>query len=63
MGKFQEGDRVRKIRGSSWQGRVCGSYSTKLTPDGIAVESEREEGNVQIYPSAAFELVPITDQS
>lgn len=55
MGKFDIGDRVRKIRGSSWQGRVVGTYSTSLTPEGYAVESEREPGSVQIYPAAALE--------
>ena len=56
--KFKRGDRVRKISGSSWQGRVCGEYSTSLTPEGYAVESEREPGSVQIYPAAALEFVP-----
>jgi hypothetical protein len=56
----QIGDRVRKKSGSSWQGRIVGSYSTKLTPIGWAVESEREPGSVQIYPEAALEPVPDT---
>lgn len=51
------GTRVRKPRGSSWQGRVVGYYSTSLTPEGYAVESEREPGSVQIYPRAALELM------
>lgn len=51
------GTRVRKKRGSSWQGRVVGFYSTSLTPEGYAVESEREPGNVQIYPYAALEMI------
>lgn len=59
MPKFKIGDRVRKIKGSSWQGRVCGTYSTSLTLEGYAVESEREPGSVQIYPAAALELVSI----
>lgn len=53
--KFQWGDRVTKIKGSSWTGRVCGIYSTPLTPIGYAVESENEPGSVQIYPEAALE--------
>ena len=53
--KFGLGDRVRKPKGSSWQGRVVGFYSTELTPIGYAVESEREPGSVQIYPEAALE--------
>lgn len=58
---FRIGDRVRKRKGSSWQGRVCGTYSTSLTPVGYCVESERELGSVQIYPEAALELVPEGD--
>lgn len=49
------GDLVRKVRGSQWHGRVVGWYSTELTPEGYAVESERESGSVQIYPVAALE--------
>lgn len=59
MAKFKIGDRVRKIKGSSWLGRVCGTYSTSLTPVGYAVESEREPGSVQIYPEVALESCPI----
>lgn len=55
-GRFKFGDRVQKRTGSSWHGVVVGWYSTKLTPVGYAVESEREPGSVQIYPDAA--LVP-----
>lgn len=55
--KFKEGDRVRKKRGASWQGRVCGFYSTDLTPVGYCVESEKERFSVQIYPENALELV------
>lgn len=54
-GKFYLEDRVRKIKGASWQGKVVGFYSTMLTPIGYAVESEREPGSVQIYPEAALE--------
>lgn len=55
--KFQIGDRVCKISGSSWQGLIVGTYSTTLTPEGYCVESEREPGSVQIYPAKALELV------
>lgn len=54
--KFQLGDRVTKIKGSRWTGRVVGTYSTKLTPEGCCVESETETGSVQIYPAAALEI-------
>lgn len=54
---FKIGDRVRKVKGSRWQGLIVGAYSTSLTPQGYAVESETEHGSVQIYPAAALELV------
>jgi Lar family restriction alleviation protein len=52
--KFKLGDRVTKIKGSSWTGHVVGFYSTALTPIGYAVESENEPGSVQIYPESAL---------
>ena len=55
--KFKRGDHVRKRSGSEWQGHVVGEYSTKLTPEGYAVESDTHAGSVQIYPAAALELV------
>lgn len=55
MKKFQIGDYVRKKSGSSWHGRVCGTYCTELTPEGYAVESFTEKGSVQIYPATALE--------
>ncbi|GEM_PF-5102696 len=57
QGKFRMGDRVRKTSGSEWQGRICGTYSTPLTPEGYAVESEAHAGSVQIYPAKALEAV------
>lgn len=54
--KFKYNDRVTKIKGSNWTGRVVGFYSASLTPMGYAVESETERGSVQIYPEAALEL-------
>jgi len=53
-GLFKIGDRVTKRSGSSWTGYVVGTYSTKLTPEGYAIESENEPGSVQIYPAAAL---------
>ena len=38
---FGLGDRVRKKSGAAWQGQVVGWYSTKLTPEGYAVEFSR----------------------
>jgi len=54
---FALGDRVRKKSGAAWQGRIVGWYSTLLTPEGYAVESEAHPGSVQIYPVAALERV------
>lgn len=55
--KYMLGDRVKKIKGSSWQGNIVGFYTTSLTRTGYAVESENERGSVQIYPEAALERV------
>lgn len=55
LSKFKLGDTVRKTKGSQWHGTVVGTYSTKLTPEGYAVESSTEIGSVQIYPAAALE--------
>ena len=55
---FSLGDHVHKIKGAQWRGRVVGFYSTKLTPEGYAVESDTEKGSVQIYPAAALEKTP-----
>lgn len=56
---FNIGDLVTKRTGSEWSGRVCGFYSTTLTPDGVCVESEHHAGSVQIYPAKALALVSI----
>lgn len=57
-GKFRLGQRVNKIKGSSWTGRIVGFYSSSLTHFGYCVESEKEVGSVQIYPEGALELTP-----
>jgi dihydrofolate reductase (trimethoprim resistance protein) len=54
---FLLGERVRKKSGAAWQGKIVGWYSTKLTPQGYAVESEFHAGSVQIYPASALERV------
>lgn len=54
---FALGDRVQKKSGAAWQGQVVGWYSTKLTPEGYAVESEFHPGSVQIYPVTALERI------
>lgn len=56
-GKFALGDRVAKINGAHWYGRVVGTYSTTLTPEGYCVESAYHMGSVQIYPAAALKAV------
>jgi R67 dihydrofolate reductase len=53
--KFKLGDKVRKTKGSQWHGKIVGTYSTELTPEGYAVESFTEKGSVQIYPASALE--------
>lgn len=53
--RWNLGDKVRKKRGSSWRGVVCGFYSTKHTPIGYAVDSAFEPGSVQVWPEAALE--------
>jgi hypothetical protein len=55
--KFRRGDRVRKVSGSQWAGIVVGEYSTALTPEGYAVESESHAGSVQIYPARALAAI------
>ena len=52
---FAMGEKVRKVRGSQWHGRIVGWYATELTPEGYAVESDTERGSVQIYPASALE--------
>jgi dihydrofolate reductase (trimethoprim resistance protein) len=52
---YDLGDCVKKKSGSEWEGKVVGFYSTKLTPEGYAVESMAHEGSVQIYPVNALE--------
>jgi hypothetical protein len=56
MLRFKVGDRVTKIKGSSWTGHIVGWYSTSLTPHGIVVESENEPGSCQLYPEMALAL-------
>ena len=55
--KFRRGDRVRKVSGSEWVGTIVGEYSTALTPEGYAVESESHAGSVQIYPARALAAI------
>ena len=62
MAKFKIGDRVKKKSGSEWQGHIVGWYSTTLTIEGYAVESEAHKGSVQIYPASALELVVQDDK-
>ena len=57
MAKFKIGDRVKRSPGSEWQGRIVGWYSTTLTIEGYAAESETHRGGVQIYPASALVLV------
>ena len=38
--KFKLGDRVRKTKGSEWQGKIIGTYSKRAYTGGYCVESE-----------------------
>lgn len=53
---FDIGDRVHKVSGSHWEGKIVGFYVTELTPIGYAIESEIHRGSVQIYPEKAIAL-------
>lgn len=55
--KYSFGETVRKKKGSQWEGRIVGFYTTDLTPIGYAVESTAHKGSVQIYPEAALATV------
>lgn len=55
--KFAIGERVRKTKGSEWQGIIVGWYSTKYTKNGYVVESEFHIGSCQIYPESALEKI------
>jgi len=59
--EYRLNDRVRKKKGSSWQGHIVGFYQTRLTPEGYCIESEREPGSVQLYPLEAIESVPFNE--
>lgn len=54
-GLFTEGDKVEKISGSWWAGNVVGFYSTQQTPIGYAVQLNKPNGPVQIYPANALQ--------
>ena len=52
--KFKIGDLVYKPKGSWWEGRVVGFYSTEQTPVGYCVQLDKPNGPVQIYPESAL---------
>lgn len=56
-GQFRVGERVTKVKGSSWTGKIVGVYTSSLTENGYCVESEKEPGSVQIYPETALRLL------
>lgn len=55
---FKRDDHVRKTSGSWWEGRVVGFYATADNPDGVAVQLDKPNGPVQIYPAKALEHSP-----
>lgn len=60
--KWDIGTRLTKKSGSKWTGKVVGFYSTALTAEGYAIESETETGSVQIYPAAALSPTPMNGE-
>lgn len=58
--EFSLGDRVFKPKGSWWEGKIVGFYSTAQTPRGYAVQLQTRDDNgpVQIYPESALEYRP-----
>lgn len=52
--KFKFGQKVKKISGSMWHGKVVGFYTTELNNHGYNVESSSEVGSVQNYPEKAL---------
>ena len=55
-GTFNLGDYVQKKSGAEFEGRIVGTYSTKLTAEGYCIESAYHTGTVQLYPVAALRL-------
>lgn len=53
--EFSYGDLVRKKSGQWWVGHIVGTYSTRQTPRGYAVQLKKLNGPVQIYPEHALE--------
>jgi hypothetical protein len=51
---LQLGDTVEKPLKANWSGEVTGIYFGKFTDEGYAVESDKHEGVVQIYPVKAL---------
>ncbi len=54
LDRWPIGTLVEKIKGAFWRGKICGYYSTSLTPEGYCVESDYEPGSVQLYPRASL---------
>lgn len=53
--RWAAGTELRKKSGAAWSGKVVGFYSSSLTPEGYAIESDKHPGSVQIYPLSALE--------
>ncbi len=54
---FKLGDKVKKISGSEWSGRVVGFYNTDQTKEGYCIESDKHKNTVQLYPLKALTLI------
>lgn len=57
--------RFKSDKGPQWQGKVCGYYSTEITPEGLVVECDAEgaRGIVHVDPAKRFILRERGDQS
>lgn len=55
--KYKLGDKVRKKKGSEWEGIVVGFYRTPITDYGYCVASSYHRNAVLIYPEAALERI------
>ena len=60
-GTFNLGDYVQKKSGAEFEGRIVGTYSTKLTAEGYCIESAYHKGTVQLYPVAALRLKEVKE--
>ena len=61
--KFFWHNRVRKKKGSWWEGIVVGWYKTQATTIGYCVQLDIPQGPVQIYPEDALAICPSPERT